>query len=97
MKGAHHARTVVFQRKAICTGARRETIFRQLSAIPANTLALRLITRADAGVVASLHAASWRTAYRGILSDKYLAGDSLPLSRRGTIPRPSRHRHFLPV
>ena len=39
------------------------------------TLTLRPITPDDAGVVASLHAASWRTAYRGILSDEYLAGE----------------------
>jgi ribosomal protein S18 acetylase RimI-like enzyme len=37
------------------------------------TLALRPIGAGDADLVASLHLASWRTAYRGILSDDYLA------------------------
>jgi ribosomal protein S18 acetylase RimI-like enzyme len=40
-------------------------------------LSLRLVTALDAGLVASLHAASWRSAYRGILSDTYLSGDVL--------------------
>jgi GNAT superfamily N-acetyltransferase len=35
---------------------------------------LRPITPADATVIASLHTASWRAAYRGILSDAYLDG-----------------------
>ncbi len=30
------------------------------------------MTPADAAAVAALHAASWRSAYRGILSDRYL-------------------------
>ena len=37
-------------------------------------LALRDAGRADAPAVAALHAASWRTAYRGILADAYLDG-----------------------
>lgn len=48
-----------------------------MTTIRADSLVLRPITLADAAVVASLHAASWRTAYRGILSDEYLAGDVL--------------------
>ena len=32
------------------------------------------MTAADAGLVAALHAASWRSAYRGILDDAYLDG-----------------------
>ena len=41
------------------------------------TLSLRAITANDDTVVAALHTASWRTAYRGlgILSDEYLAGE----------------------
>ena len=39
------------------------------------TLTLRQISGDDAHIVANLHAASWRTAYRGILSDDYLAGE----------------------
>jgi GNAT superfamily N-acetyltransferase len=38
-------------------------------------LPIRIATRADAGAIAELHALSWRTAYRGSLSDAYLAGD----------------------
>ncbi len=37
-----------------------------------STIALRPITPADADAVAALHAASWRSAYRGIFSDQFL-------------------------
>lgn len=36
---------------------------------------LRAMTAGDVPVVAALHAASWRRAYRGILGDDYLDGD----------------------
>lgn len=35
----------------------------------------RRATRADSDAIAALHAASWRHAYRGALSDDFLAGD----------------------
>ncbi len=35
---------------------------------------VRLATPADAPAVAALHVESWRSAYRGILSDEFLAG-----------------------
>jgi hypothetical protein len=35
---------------------------------------IRLAAEADAEAIARLHAASWRTAYRGALSDAYLDG-----------------------
>ncbi len=38
---------------------------------------LRAIDRGDARVVAALHAASWRSAYRNVLSASYLEGDVL--------------------
>lgn len=38
-------------------------------------LALRVAAAADADRVAALHAASWRSAYRGLLADAYLDGD----------------------
>jgi len=38
---------------------------------------IRPVTFRDAEVVAALHAASWRDAYRGILTDAYLDGDIL--------------------
>jgi GNAT superfamily N-acetyltransferase len=36
---------------------------------------LRAATHADAAAIADLHAASWRSTYRGALSDAYLDGD----------------------
>jgi ribosomal protein S18 acetylase RimI-like enzyme len=39
------------------------------------TAVIRLITRTDVAAVASIHAASWRCAYRGILRDDFLDGD----------------------
>lgn len=42
------------------------------------TVTLRPMLAEDATAVANIHAASWRTAYRGILSDAYLAGDVVP-------------------
>jgi ribosomal protein S18 acetylase RimI-like enzyme len=39
------------------------------------SLALRDATLADAEAIAALHAASWRSAYRGIMPDAYLDGD----------------------
>ena len=38
-------------------------------------LDLRVAGAGDADTVAALHAASWRSAYRGILTDAYLDGD----------------------
>jgi GNAT superfamily N-acetyltransferase len=35
----------------------------------------RPAVRSDAAAIAALHAASWRCAYRGALSDEFLAGD----------------------
>jgi len=44
-------------------------------------LEIRLAGPADADAIAELHAASWRSAYRGIFSDAYLDGDILPERR----------------
>ena len=38
---------------------------------------VRLATSRDVGAIAALHAASWREAYRGALSEAFLAGDVL--------------------
>jgi GNAT superfamily N-acetyltransferase len=46
-----------------------------MTMVQSNMLVLRAMTADDAAIVARLHAASWRTAYRGILSDEYLAGE----------------------
>ena len=56
-----------------------------LHAAGAPSLTLRAMTAADATIVARLHAASWRTAYRGILSEEYLAGD-VELAESGPPP-----------
>jgi len=50
----------------------------------------------DADAIAGLHAASWRSAYRGVFSDAYLDGNILEERRRhwreclDTRPRPDR-------
>ena len=36
---------------------------------------IRVAEKSDVTAIANLHAASWRFAYRGALSDEYLAGD----------------------
>jgi GNAT superfamily N-acetyltransferase len=41
------------------------------------SLKLRDADQSDAWRIATLHAASWRNAYRGMLSDEYLDGDLL--------------------
>lgn len=37
------------------------------------SVSIRVAAAADAAAIAALHAASWRSSYRGILSDDYLA------------------------
>ncbi len=57
---------------------------------------LRRANAADAAAIAALHAASWRHAYRGAMSDEYLAGDivadrnAIWAERLGD-PRPSQY------
>jgi len=59
---------------------------------------LRPARPADAPAIAALHAASWRHAYRGAMSDEYLAGDiiadrnSVWCERLGN---PSRSQHVV--
>ncbi|MES2124595.1 MAG: GNAT family N-acetyltransferase [Gemmatimonadota bacterium] len=45
-------------------------------------LRLRLAVPDDADTVAALHAASWRSAYRGLLDDEFLDGPLEEYSRR---------------
>lgn len=45
-------------------------------------ITLRKIESGDAELIASMHATSWRTAYRGILRDEYLDG-AIEEERRG--------------
>jgi ribosomal protein S18 acetylase RimI-like enzyme len=40
-----------------------------------SSFSIRLASLADAAAIAALHAASWRSAYRGILSDRTLGTD----------------------
>lgn len=61
----------------VCTGALRASCFGSMQyqrrgAMP--ELTFRLMRGADAPAVAALHAASWRSVYRGILSDAFLDG-----------------------
>jgi len=49
--------------------------FRVNAASDATPVQLRPIARTDAALIARLHAASWRSAYRGIVLDRYLDGD----------------------
>jgi GNAT superfamily N-acetyltransferase len=56
---------------------------------------LRTAGAADAEAIAALHAESWRTAYRGALSDEYLSGDVMADRRalwqqRLDAPRPNQ-------
>ncbi|SAK44593.1 N-acetyltransferase GCN5 [Caballeronia catudaia] len=44
-----------------------------------DSVSLRIATLADTGLIASMHARSWASAYRGILPDRYL--DELPSER----------------
>lgn len=84
MKEAHPARKTIFQRKAMCKGPLtvvglccRHVLYSACTSVRTTmpTLTLRPMVADDATIVANLHAASWRTAYRGILSDDYLAGE----------------------
>lgn len=61
-----------------------------------STVHIRQATAEDADGVAALHAASWRIAYRGALSDAYLAG---PIGEerqrvwRGRFAEPAANQH----
>ena len=46
------------------------------------TLELRPARPDDAEAIADLHAASWRSAYRGLFADAYLDGDAVAERRR---------------
>jgi ribosomal protein S18 acetylase RimI-like enzyme len=39
------------------------------------SIVIRVADKSDANSIGELHAASWRSAYRGALSDSYLSGD----------------------
>ena len=52
---------------------------------------IRLADETDIEAIANLHAASWRSAYRGALSDEYLAGDIVSDRMRVWTQRLSTH------
>jgi GNAT superfamily N-acetyltransferase len=57
----------------------------------AMTLEIRSARADDSDAIAGLHAASWRSAYRGVFSDAYLDGDILGERREHW------HRQFQPT
>lgn len=63
-----------------------------------NSLLIRSATISDSPRIAALHVASWRLAYRGALSDEYLAGD-VESDRRQLWERrltnPAHNQHIL--
>ena len=60
---------------------------------------VRAATVSDGHAVGALHAASWRYAYRGALSDKYLSGEDLDRDRmhlwRTRLAEPAERQHLL--
>jgi ribosomal protein S18 acetylase RimI-like enzyme len=58
---------------------------------------IRAATQSDCLAMAQLHAASWRFAYRGALSDEYLASDDLVSDRwrhwESLLATPAKHQH----
>jgi GNAT superfamily N-acetyltransferase len=64
----------------------------------AKQVSIREATAADAAAIADLHIASWRDAYRGILSPDYLAGP-IEAERHaywsGLMEEPKRHQRVL--
>jgi len=62
------------------------------------TVRVRAATESDGHAVGALHAASWRYAYRGALSDEYLSGD-VELDRmqlwKNRLAEPSDRQHLL--
>lgn len=62
------------------------------------TLRIRAAGLSDCLPIAELHAASWRLAYRGALSDEYLAGDIVADRLqlwRARLSAPVAHQHVL--
>ena len=58
---------------------------------------IRTATKSDCPAIAELHASSWRSAYRGALSDEYLAGDVTQERRQlweSRLTDPAEHQHI---
>jgi GNAT superfamily N-acetyltransferase len=59
---------------------------------------IRPAAPSDSPAVADLHAASWRLAYRGAMSDEYLAGDIVAYMRElwaSRLSAPATNQHTL--
>ena len=60
---------------------------------------IRPITATDAFAIASIHAESWRSAYRGILRDEYLdidlIGNRVAIWTKRLHPMPARHFGYI--
>jgi len=57
---------------------------------------IRTALQSDCAAIAELHASSWRSAYRGALSDEYLAGDVEQDRRQlweSRLTEPPKHQH----
>lgn len=57
---------------------------------------IRTATQSDCASIAALHASSWRSAYRGALSDEYLAGDVVSERRQlweSRLKEPAKNQH----
>lgn len=64
------------------------------------TMLVRAATASDTHDIAALHASSWRYAYRGALSDEYLAGDVESDRRQlweSRLAKPAEHQPVLLV
>ena len=51
-------------------------------------ITLRSVTASDAHLLAELHIASWRVAYRGLLRDEYLDGPIEPIVKPSGLATP---------
>jgi ribosomal protein S18 acetylase RimI-like enzyme len=59
-----------------------ELVLRNLWSRESIAVKIRVAQPSDSADIASLHTESWRTAYRGLLSEKYLQGDIFSNRRR---------------
>lgn len=59
-------------------------------------MSIRTALLSDCSAIAELHVSSWRSAYRGALSDEYLAGDIVQDRRQlweSRLAEPPEHQH----
>jgi GNAT superfamily N-acetyltransferase len=79
---------------------RTESVVAQYSVVSVSQI-IRLIDSKDVAAVASVHAASWRAAYRGMLREDFLNGDldanRAELWKKRLTPLPQEHFGFLAI